>query len=99
MSNYSPTVLLASDLIRRRSVAPGGAGCQELMIGRLRTAGFVVTELPFGDVHNFWAVHGSSGPILCFAGHTDVVPSGDESQWATPPFAPVIKDGILYGRG
>ncbi|KJS08053.1 MAG: succinyl-diaminopimelate desuccinylase [Gammaproteobacteria bacterium BRH_c0] len=99
MSNYSPTVLLASDLIRRRSVTPEDAGCQELMIGRLRTAGFVVTELPFGDVHNFWAVHGSSGPILCFAGHTDVVPSGDESQWATPPFAPVIKDGILYGRG
>jgi succinyl-diaminopimelate desuccinylase len=95
----SPTLALTCDLIRRRSVTPDDAGCQEIMIARLRTLGFTVTELPFGDVHNFWAVRGSSGPVLVFAGHTDVVPSGDESKWATPPFEPVIEDGVLYGRG
>ncbi|MFA5495464.1 MAG: succinyl-diaminopimelate desuccinylase [Porticoccaceae bacterium] len=95
----SPTVALACELISRRSVTPEDAGCQEIMIARLRAIGFTVTELPFGDVHNFWAVRGSSGPTLCFAGHTDVVPSGDERQWATPPFEPVIRDGVLYGRG
>ncbi len=99
MSELSPTVALACELISRRSVTPEDAGCQEIMIARLRAIGFTVTELPFGDVHNFWAVRGSSGPTLCFAGHTDVVPSGDERQWATPPFEPVIRDGVLYGRG
>jgi len=95
----SPTLSLACDLIRRRSVTPADAGCQEILIARLRALGFTITELPFGDVHNFWAVRGHSGPILCFAGHTDVVPSGDESTWTTPPFEPVIRDGRLYGRG
>lgn len=99
MSILSPTLSLACDLIRRRSVTPEDAGCQEILIERLYNLGFTVTELPFGDVHNFWAVRGESGPILCFAGHTDVVPSGDESHWATPPFEPVIRDGVLYGRG
>ena len=95
----SPTLSLAMELIRRRSVTPEDAGCQEIMIARLKALGFTVTELPFGDVHNFWAVRGQGGPILCFAGHTDVVPSGDPASWATPPFEPVIRDGVLYGRG
>src|SRR5690606_5483883 len=93
------TLSLAMELIRRRSVTPEDAGCQEIMIARLKALGFTVTELPFGDVHNFWAVRGQGGPILCFAGHTDVVPSGDPASWATPPFEPVIRDGVLYGRG
>lgn len=99
MSIPSPTLSLACDLIRRRSVTPEDAGCQEILIARLEAMGFAVTNLPFGDVHNFWAVRGDSGPILCFAGHTDVVPSGDESHWASPPFEPQIRDGLLYGRG
>lgn len=99
MPSSSPTLSLACELIRRRSVTPADAGCQNIMIDRLRGLGFSITELPFGDVHNFWAVRGQEGPILCFAGHTDVVPSGDESAWATPPFEPVVQDGVLYGRG
>jgi len=95
----SPTLSLACDLIRRRSITPDDAGCQEILIARLEAMGFAVTNLPFGDVHNFWAVRGESGPILCFAGHTDVVPSGDEAQWASPPFEPEIRNGLLYGRG
>lgn len=95
----SPTLALACELIRRRSVTPEDAGCQEIMIAILKALDFSVTELPFGDVRNFWAVRGHSGPILCFAGHTDVVPSGDERHWATPPFEPVIHDGVLHGRG
>jgi succinyl-diaminopimelate desuccinylase len=95
----SPTLELACELIRRRSVTPDDQGCQALMIDRLAKLGFETTQLPFGDVQNFWAVHGSDGPILCFAGHTDVVPSGDSQQWQTPPFEPVIRDGLLYGRG
>ncbi|MCK9504007.1 MAG: succinyl-diaminopimelate desuccinylase [Porticoccaceae bacterium] len=99
MSTPSATVNLACDLIKRQSITPEDAGCQELMISRLQAAGFTVTKLPFGDVHNFWAIRGEEGPIFCFAGHTDVVPSGDARHWQTPPFEPVIRDGILYGRG
>lgn len=99
MATLSPTVELACDLIRRRSVTPEDEGCQPAMTSRLENAGFTVTDLPFGDVKNFWAIRGNSGPIICFAGHTDVVPSGDPQQWRTPPFEPVIKEGVLYGRG
>lgn len=98
-SSLSPTVQLACDLIERRSVTPEDEGCQELMIERLSALGFSITPLPFGDVKNFWAVRGDGGPLFVFAGHTDVVPSGDESAWTHPPYTPVIEKGLLYGRG
>ena len=99
MSELTPTLSLASDLISRASVTPLDEGCQALMVERLEAIGFKTEHLRFDDVDNFWAVRGESGPILAFAGHTDVVPTGDESAWNTPPFEPTIKDGILYGRG
>ncbi|TNE80493.1 MAG: succinyl-diaminopimelate desuccinylase [Gammaproteobacteria bacterium] len=99
MSTLSPTLDLTCGLIRRRSVTPEDNGCQQLMIERLEALGFCVVKLPFGDVENFWAVHGESGPTLCFAGHTDVVPTGPEEQWQRPPFEPRIEKGMLYGRG
>ena len=98
--NLSPTLELALELIRRPSVTPDDLGCQALMIERLERLGFHVERLPFGDVENFWAVHGHHGPVLAFAGHTDVVPTGPENQWKTPPFEPVIDaNGMLRGRG
>lgn len=99
MTTESPTLDLACELIRRRSVTPLDEGCQQLMIERLEAQGFCVVRLPFGSVENFWAVHGNSGPTLCFAGHTDIVPTGPESDWQRPPFEPHIESGILYGRG
>ena len=95
----SPTLALTKALISRASVTPQDKGCQELMIERLNAIGFDIEHLRFGDVDNFWAVRGDSGPILCFAGHTDVVPTGPESQWSYPPFNPTAIDGQLYGRG
>jgi succinyl-diaminopimelate desuccinylase len=99
MSNHSPTIALSQELISRASVTPEDAGCQQLMADRLSAIGFEIEHLRFDDVDNFWAIRGDSGPILCFAGHTDVVASGPESKWQTPPFEPTIKDGMLYGRG
>lgn len=99
MTTLSPTLELACELIKRRSVTPADEGCQQLMIERLEAIGFCVVRLPFGDVDNFWAVRGEGGPTLCFAGHTDVVPTGPEGDWLLPPFSPCIKDGVLYGRG
>ncbi len=95
----SPTLELTCDLIRRQSVTPEDAGCQGLLAQRLSTLGFVVHKLRFEDVDNFWAVYGDTGPIFAFAGHTDVVPSGDHKQWQSPPFEPTQKDGMLFGRG
>lgn len=103
----TPVLQLAIDLINRPSVTPEDAGCQQLMIDRLQRCGFDVTELNFNEgssaapklVRNFWAVRGSDGPILCFAGHTDVVPTGDLSHWQSDPFAAEIRNGMLYGRG
>lgn len=93
------TLDFACELIRRRSVTPDDAGCQALLGDRLRSAGFSVEYLQFGDVTNLWARRGTVGPVLCFAGHTDVVPPGPLAEWHTEPFTPVIRDGILYGRG
>ncbi|SBS35024.1 Succinyl-diaminopimelate desuccinylase [Marinomonas aquimarina] len=99
MTQLTPTLALALDLISRPSVTPEDEGCQELMIERLEKIGFVVERMPFGHVKNFYAKRGSSGPNLCFAGHTDVVPAGPESEWKVPPFEPEIVDGVLFGRG
>jgi len=93
------TLELCSELIRRPSVTPEDAGCQALMMSRLEALGFECTPLRFGDVDNFWASRGVLGPTLVFAGHTDVVPTGPEDQWRTPPFEPTQKDGFLFGRG
>ncbi|HET8899193.1 MAG TPA: succinyl-diaminopimelate desuccinylase [Rhodanobacteraceae bacterium] len=90
---------LACELIRRRSVTPDDAGCQALIAERLARAGFHAEHLRFGAVDNLWLTHGDGAPTLIFLGHTDVVPSGPESAWTTPPFAPLIRDGRLYGRG
>lgn len=98
-TQLSPTLQLAIELINRESVTPEDAGCQQIMVDRLETTGFKIQHLRFGDVDNFWAIHGKEGPILCFAGHTDVVPTGPASHWQNPPFSATIKDGVLYGRG
>jgi succinyl-diaminopimelate desuccinylase len=90
---------LTCDLIRRRSVTPEDAGCLPLIGGRLLSAGFRVEHLRYGEVDNLWAVHGTAGSTLIFLGHTDVVPSGPEASWQSPPFEPTIRDGRLYGRG
>ncbi len=101
--HLSPTLQLACELIERPSVTPLDAGCQPLMQARLEAIGFHCQTLTFDEggpaIDNLWAVRGDSGPILCFAGHTDVVPTGPESEWQIPPFSPTIKDGMLYGRG
>ncbi len=90
---------LLVELVRRPSVTPDDAGCQQLMAERLEPLGFVCESMPFGDVTNLWARRGSDGPVLCFAGHTDVVPPGPLEQWDTDPFEPTMKDDVLYGRG
>ncbi|MBC8381266.1 MAG: succinyl-diaminopimelate desuccinylase [SAR92 clade bacterium] len=99
MVNHSPTVELAMQLVAQPSVTPKDAGCQAMMTERLQDCGFSIENLRFGDVDNFWAIHGSSGPIFCFAGHTDVVPTGPVESWSHPPFTPTIVEGQLYGRG
>lgn len=99
MTSLTPTLELACDLLRRASVTPEDEGCQALMADRLSAIGFHCEHLRFGDVDNLWAVRGDSGPIIAFAGHTDVVPTGPEGQWQKPPFEPVIEDDMLYGRG
>lgn len=96
----SATLELTRDLMARRSVTPADEGCQEVMIRRLQTLGFEVEPLRFGGVENFWARHGSEdGPVFCFAGHTDVVPTGPLEEWRSDPFVPAVRDGALYGRG
>ena len=95
----SATLELAKSLISRASVTPDDNGCQTLIIERLEKIGFTIYPLKFGDVDNFWAVHGNNGPIFSFAGHTDVVPAGDDDAWESNPFEPTIKNGMLYGRG
>ena len=93
------TLELAKSLISQASVTPDDNGCQSIMIERLKKIGFEIHPLRFGDVDNFWATRGNSGPIFAFAGHTDVVPAGNEDAWNTAPFEPTIKGDYLYGRG
>jgi succinyl-diaminopimelate desuccinylase len=93
------SLALTEALIRRPSVSPEDQGCLQIIAERLGACGFRVEHLPFGPVENLWALHGEAGPLLCFAGHTDVVPTGPREEWRTDPFEPVIKDGVLYGRG
>jgi succinyl-diaminopimelate desuccinylase len=95
----SPALELTRDLMARPSVTPADEGCQEVMIQRLAARGFGIERLRYGNVENFWARHGSGGPVFCFAGHTDVVPTGPLEEWRTPPFEPTIQGGLLYGRG
>lgn len=93
------TLELAIDLLKRQSNTPLDAGCQDLMISRLEPLGFKIERMRFGDVDNLYARRGTTGPLLVFAGHTDVVPTGPLDQWHTAPFEPTIKDGMLYARG
>ena len=100
----SDVVALTEELIRRVSVTPDDAGCQTLIADRLTVAGFLCEQIDFGAVKNLWATHGPldttrSGPVLCFLGHTDVVPPGPREAWASDPFVPEVRDGFLYGRG
>ncbi|MCL7714283.1 succinyl-diaminopimelate desuccinylase [Stenotrophomonas mori] len=95
----SDVLQLACELISRPSVTPEDAGCQSLIGERLRAAGFACEHLRLGEVDNLWATHGSGAPVLVLLGHTDVVPSGPAEAWASAPFTPDVRDGVLYGRG
>ncbi|MEL7045418.1 MAG: succinyl-diaminopimelate desuccinylase [Pseudomonadota bacterium] len=96
---HDATLALTRALIQRESVTPEDAGCQQLMRERLEALGFQCTPLPFEDTENLWAEWGHTGPLLVFAGHTDVVPAGPREAWQSPPFEPTERDGQLYGRG
>ncbi len=98
-SPSSPALALTQELIRRPSVSPEDQGCLQIIGERLGALGFRLERMPFGPVENLWALHGNGAPILCFAGHTDVVPSGPREEWQTDPFEPVVRDGMLFGRG
>jgi succinyl-diaminopimelate desuccinylase len=101
MSNdlEKPEIELLCDLVQRQSVTPSDAGCQSVLIERLEACGFSCETMVFGEVTNLWARRGNESPVLCFAGHTDVVPPGDLVEWNSDPFVPTFKDGLIYGRG
>jgi len=99
MPEAPPALELTKQLIERRSITPDDGGCQELISARLQKAGFRCESMQFGDVTNLWARRGSSQPVVCFAGHTDVVPTGPLAEWHSDPFVPTVRDGKLYGRG
>src|SRR2546423_5226133 len=90
---------LARELIARRSITPQDGGCQEILARRLERAGFRCEPMRFGQVDNLWARRGDAHPVVCFAGHTDVVPTGPLGEWHSDPFVPSIRDGKLFGRG
>ena len=95
----SATLELTQNLIARRSVTPADGGCQDVIAARLELLGFAIEKLRFGSVDNLWATRGQGDPVLCFAGHTDVVPSGPLENWRSDPFRPEIRADVLYGRG
>lgn len=95
----SPLVELAKEFLKCPSITPNDAGCQNLIRERLSRLGFQCEALPFGDVSNLWARYGKNSPLLVFAGHTDVVPTGPQAEWTSPPFEPEIRNEYLYGRG
>jgi len=101
MNDYvnKPEIELLCDLAQRQSVTPDDAGCQSVIIERLGACGFECETMVFGKVTNLWARRGSESPVLCFAGHTDVVPAGDLSEWGSDPFVPTFRNGLIYGRG
>jgi len=92
-------IKLTKELVSRPSVTPKDEGCQKLLATRLAQLNFNNESMIFDDTTNLWARRGTTKPVFCFAGHTDVVPAGNLSQWHTPPFEPTIKSGMLYGRG
>ena len=96
---HNDTLALAQELIACRSLTPYDSGCQDILIKRLKKIGFTIEKIRRGDVDNLWARRGTHAPLLCFAGHTDVVPTGPLEKWESDPFKPEIRDGRLYGRG
>ena len=99
MSSESPTIKFAQDLIRRLSVTPEDANCQDMLTERLEHLGFTAEQMNFGEVKNLWLRKGTEAPLFVFAGHTDVVPTGPENNWTHPPFEAEIHDEVLFGRG
>ncbi len=99
MPEQGAALQLAKELIARKSITPEDGGCQELIAARLFERGFICERMKFGAVTNLWARRGGARPVLCFAGHTDVVPTGPLTEWHSDPFVPTIRDGKLYGRG
>ncbi len=97
--NHSDTLELSLQLLRQPSVTPVDHNCQDIMAERLKKIGFNIESMRFEDVDNLWARKGTEGPVFCFAGHTDVVPTGSLDAWHSDPFAPEIRNGKLYGRG
>jgi succinyl-diaminopimelate desuccinylase len=98
-NSHCPVIELTKQLIVRPSITPEDAGCQSLMAERLSVVNFNIESLFFVDTQNMWARRGTKDPVFCFAGHTDVVPTGPSEKWNTPPFEPTTIDGMLYGRG
>jgi len=95
----SEVISLLKQLVRCRSITPDDAGCQQILASRLHALGFVCESMPFGDVTNLYARRGTAAPVLCFAGHTDVVPPGPVQEWNSDPFEPTTRDGAIYARG
>ena len=96
---YKDTLSLTQKLITCRSLTPNDSGCQEILISCLEGSGFNIEKIHHGEVNNFWARRGTTSPVICFAGHTDVVPTGPLEKWDSDPFVPTIRNGKLYGRG
>ena len=95
----SNTLELAKQLITRKSLTPNDDGCLDLIATRLAPLGFKLEKMRHGEVDNLWARRGTASPVICFAGHTDVVPTGPVERWGSDPFTPTVRDGMLYGRG